>query len=395
MSVFTEPTFTDDCRHAVQELRRALLSLYRHAGADPGKPQEVSRRFGLNKNLTWKIARILSSDDAFAAVSHVPGAAGVEIVLAAFADAQAPPEAIAAVREASVRYDQMIERHAGDRATLELLIDGMGSERPLEVSRKIAFRGNSGVWGLQARARMTSQFVAPNRDDPTRLDLALVGGFVGLCRLRPVARWPLFYVTSYNDDRSTPGPTTRERIELGGGDPFLLESFCEGSLSIETDSIELGERYMLTEGPVGRAGAASCFFGFIDRATVPRARDGHNTYGEFASTVAVPAETLQFDLFVHRDIEEAMHPEVLLFGQLWGSRPATGPHEPLPCAERIHNLGFGAPPATPITPRYEEIVNTVLDRAGWQLDDFCCLRLVMDYPPMPSTTMLRYSLPEA
>lgn len=64
--------FRTDCDDAIQDLRRALLSLARESDSDPLKPQEVSRRFALNKNLTWKFARVLLAPDSFAAIPMLP-----------------------------------------------------------------------------------------------------------------------------------------------------------------------------------------------------------------------------------------------------------------------------------------------------------------------------------
>ncbi|MFI4871008.1 MAG: hypothetical protein ACIARQ_04285 [Phycisphaerales bacterium JB061] len=39
------------------------------------------------------------------------------------------------------------------------------------------------------------------------------------------------------------------------------------------------------------------------------------------------------------------------------------------------------------------MVRKVMDNAGWNPGDFRCLRLIMLYPPMPSTVVMRYPLP--
>src|SRR4051812_40512166 len=49
-----------ECRVVVGEVQGALLEAYGVLGLDPAQPQEASRRLGLNKNLTWKISKILT-----------------------------------------------------------------------------------------------------------------------------------------------------------------------------------------------------------------------------------------------------------------------------------------------------------------------------------------------
>ncbi|MFM8697786.1 MAG: hypothetical protein ACKOF7_03795, partial [Phycisphaerales bacterium] len=129
--------FAADCRSAARALRDALRSLYASVGADPMRPQEVSRRFKLNKNLTWKIAKVLQTHDPLEAVPLVPGGEGLGILLAAMEAAGASASAIADVRARMADFDRMIETHVGDRGTLELLMDGITrTGKPLELSRK-------------------------------------------------------------------------------------------------------------------------------------------------------------------------------------------------------------------------------------------------------------------
>lgn len=385
--------FDQDCRHSVLDLRSALISLYRRVEADPTRPQDVARRFRLNKNLTWKVARIIQAEDPLASIPMIPGPAGVSILLGAMEDAGAPADAIEAVVRASRAFDEMVARHAGDRATLELLVDGVLSE-PLEQSRKLAFRGNSGVWGLQARARITTVFHAPSATDPSRLDLALVGGFVDLCRLRPTPDWPLFHVGGYNDDQAPPPPDHRERLDDGTDQPWLLQRFCRGAVSMDIRRTSTGQAYVLGEGPVGRTGACTCVFGFRSPALVSRYRDDHNEFGEMFSTVAVPSEAIQFDVFMHRELEEASVLTPRLLGSLWGAGAPRGAPA-LPCAERPHDLGVGAGVSSPLMPDYPELIRMVQQRCGWDHADFRCLRFVMEFPPVPSTVVMRYRLPDA
>lgn len=392
----TDNTFSAHCRDAVLSLRGALLELYQEAGADVAKPQDVARTFKLNKNLTWKIARILQSEDAFSVVPLIPGAAGFEILLEAMGRAGASEDSIVRVREAAQGFDRMIETHTGDRATLELLLDSQGAGKPLEISRKLAHRGSSGIWGIQADVRVTTQFLAPNRDDPALLDAALVGGFTRVRRLRDIPRWPVFQLMRYNDDGSK--ASDAQAIAIDDADKennWLLSKFCDGVLPefhiVESDR---GVTYEIGEGPVGRTGEFSCFFGYSERAVLPRYRDPHNRLGELFSTVSVPSETLLFDLIVHRDLEEISIPTVELHGRLWGEVGGSAAFSRLPCADKAIDLGVGAPVSTPLVPRYAELVRTVQASAGWNPKDFRCLRLMMTYPPMPSTVLMRYELPE-
>src|SRR5690242_2835206 len=143
--------FQTECRARIGQLRTAFMELYDSIAVDPESPQEVARTLRLNKTLTWNVARLLQGADALAAVNHVPGSSSLEKVIQATAKHGANAQVVAKARDAVRDFHQMIESHAGDRHTLDLIIDGTPGEEggTLELSRKLAFRGNSGLYGVQ------------------------------------------------------------------------------------------------------------------------------------------------------------------------------------------------------------------------------------------------------
>lgn len=391
--------FEEHCQRSVQGLRGALLELYREVGADPNRPQEVSRRYRLNKNLTWKVARIMAAGDPFEAVQVIPGAGGFEILLEAMSRAGAPAASLQQVRDAAGEFDRMIELHTGDRNTLELVLDSAGRGRPMEMSRKLAFRGASGIWGIQAAVRVTSYFVAPNAERPDHLDLALLAGLTRIRRLRSVDRWPVFQLREYNDDGSEARRDRRRGVEPSDpeqtGHPWLIRSLCSDDMpALHTTKRGDTTLYELGAGPVGLTGECSCFFGFIDTGAVPRYRDPSNSVAEFVSSVSVPVEALQMDLFIHRSLAEAMAPRVEMIGTVGGALDGVGSMR-LPIHERPQDLGLNAMVDTPRVERYAQGVAAVFARMGRDAQDFRCLRLVVEHPPMSSRVILRYDLPEA
>ncbi len=395
-----ELKFDDHCQSAVQGLRRALLGLYREVGADPTKPQDVSRRYQLNKNLTWKVARIIGTDNALEAVRLIPGAGGLDILLAAMDRGGAPEASIERVRSAMGEFERMVETHMGDRGQLELALDSMGVGRPMEQSRKHAFRGNSGIWGVQAMTRFTAHFLAPNAGASSMLDLGMIGGLTRMRRLRAIERWPVFQLRNYNDDGSV-----QERAlgrvaiepERGGaaGDPWLMRSFCSANMpAMHVRALGDTKVYEIGDGPVGRQGEFSCCFGFAEVGTVPRYADAANTVGELISSVSMPVELLHFDLFIHRDLQEAMDPEYFMMGTLGGAIDGVGAMR-LPLPERFNDLGLNAMVDTAMIDRYGDAVERVLATMGHDRALFRCLRLTVEHPPLSSRVVVRYQLPES
>lgn len=385
------------------DLRAALIEMYSLVGADPGTPQETSRALGINKNLTWKVSRLMTSADALTVVPLMPGASGWDILLERFTGAGASPASVAKVKHALAGFDDVVTRHAGDRAQLELILDSMGcfdGTMPLEASRELAFRGNSGIWGVQARTRLTVAFVVPSKTEPDRLDAALISGLVDVRRLRPQLGWTLFRFRLYNDD-GTMRQQSPESIEQGSerGLPRMLTRFC--SANMPELRLQRGENnvteYVLPGGPIGRTAGFTCFFGEIMRG-LPMHSTPENRRGEFTSGVSIPVETLVLDLLVHRDVRMGGAPEVGVFGTPTGrtiNPTARSEESRLPLAEKLVEIA-GAPPAiaTPMVPRYSEIADVAYARLGYPGSAFRGYRLVLPFPPLSSTTIVGWSLPE-
>jgi hypothetical protein len=398
------PAFEEDLTESFQELRRSLLQILEAIGANPAATGEMSRRLGLNRNLTWKLAKLLGTSDLYTALTHLPGEEGIEILSSAFTRAGAPTGLMHEFAKAREQFARVIQVHSGDRATFDLILDSMGGTGPgaaerLEQSRKLAFRGNSGIWGVQTRVRSTTIFAAPSPGNSEMLDTAVVGGVVDFRRLRPGVRWPLFRPRMYHDD-GTPIPlaANEEAIdpahETSGG-PKLLGEFCSENLpKIVVRRRRRGVVYELGEGPVGNTGTFTCFFGTISRSSAPRRRTEQDRHADMFSQVAMPAEMLQFDLIAHQDLDFLMSAKAMLVGSAEGDEPGLEALA-IPLEDGPLELA-GRPPVllSPQIPRYAEMVASVFAKAGWNEREFRAIRLIVKYPPMHSSAVLRAELPE-
>ncbi|MFT7485172.1 MAG: hypothetical protein ACI9F9_001019 [Candidatus Paceibacteria bacterium] len=400
MSLIDAPAFAEHFLQALDGLRGSLTELYCAVGADPEDPQTVSRQFGLHRNLAWKLTRIMHAPDAEGVLPYLPGSAGFVLALKAFKKAGAPQPELDAFERAKNDFESMIDVHAGNRATLELMLDssGLGIQGdPLEASRKLAFRGNSGIWGIQARTRLRTAFLAPNPESPDMLDLAHLSGLIDLRRFRPNATWPLFHRNSFNDDMS-PRETVSEPIDTHLGelaDTRLWPEFCTKPLpEVRAIPTRLGARYEVVGDQVGNRGLSTCVHGDVTRRFATRYADDKNTRGEFYADINAPTENLVFDLILHKDLAAEIDPKVevlLVDGRESGQRSGA----PIPCSETLRRMG-SVPPrvATPLVPRYSQIVEAVYERMNWKAQDFFALRFEMKCPPLPSSVLIRYDLPQ-
>lgn len=397
-----EPRFYEALNRAFQNVRGAFTDLLAAAGADVSYPQDISRRFGINKNLAWKVSKIVSGTDPHAVVVNLPGTTGINTILTAFEARGTPPVAVAAVRAAVDDFDRMVETHVGDRSTLELVLSsnapGRVPQEQLHATRKMAFQGNSAIWGIQARVRLASFFVAPNPEDPSLVDTASIGGLIDVRRLRAEASIPFFNRFAYNDDGSSIDGAQREPIERSDTqDPvMLMREFCSQPLpGFRTLEIDGHTRYQLPPGPIGNRGKHTWIYGEAARRFAPIYRDEINQVGEHAVQVQCPVEWLLCDLQVHESLAFALSPRVLTYG-LHSLTPRPGSeteYDRLPTAEVIQSIGRSPPVvSTPLIPRYQAMVERVYERMGWRAEEMCGFRFEMKYPPMPMSVVVQHDL---
>ena len=399
-----EPAVEEAVTSAVHGIRGALVELFGSIGVDAMAPQTVSRTVGINRNLAWKLSKIIGSDEPLTAVEHLPGGSGLDIMLRAFTDKGASRASTENVRAAMQSFESTVSEHVGDRPTLELMLGHMlprhlQTDRA-EAARKLAFRGNSAIWGIQADVRLSGLFLAPNADDPSRVDIATIGGLVGYRRLRPGTSWPLMTLFGYEDDGSSLGsPTEALDPTVGPNDPPLLRSYCTGfQPPIVEREVPGGVQYELGEGPLGNHGRVTSIFGTLTRAFASVYRDESNEHGEQKVNWFTPATVAMADMIVHRDLPFPMPPTLSVSGRMtptWGNSVVARDREILSLPETVQHLGAGPPVlATPLVADYANLTAEVFDRLKWDPKDFSAYRLIVRYPPIPSSVFLSFPLAE-
>jgi hypothetical protein len=395
--------FVEEATAILREVRASLASLVESVGANPNQPQELARRFGLDKTLTWKIARVICDDDTVASATHVPGRASLRNFVDVLEEQGAKSEATAPVLAAMDRLEEVIAKHSGDRGTFEVMLGTASAElarKSGESARKMAYQGSSGVWGVRARVHASLHFVAPNADDSDRVDLAVIAGLVDFRRLRPDVAWAVARRATTTDSGEL---RELERIDpmdptLGPADPPILKQFCSTPLpSLRQARGHDGvTRMELVEGPIGNTGAATCMLGWVVRGIWDKYRAEADEYGEHIVRLSTPVELLYHDLYVHRSLDFAMKPEVLLYSDLPGGPryPQDGAeHGRLPVTEDVVDLGEGPPSASAADlPHYRAMVELAVERLGWTLNEFHGFRFKLKYPPIPTLCVYRYGL---
>ncbi len=396
--------FEEALDHAFQRVRGALTEMIGSVDADITRPQDISRRFKINKNLAWKLSKLITISDPHAVLTNLPGSTGMNTILDAFESNGAPSATVQIARDRLVEFDEMVETHVGDRSTLQLVLASNAPARVptenLHNTRKMGYQCNSSIWGIQARVRMASFFLAPNPENAGMLDTASMGGLIDVRRLRAQASVPLMTRFAYNDDGSAMRPPEVEPIELGSDEDqlMLMKEFCSQPVPKFT-KIRSGNtvRWQLAPGPVGNTGLNTWVYGECIRNFAPIYRDPQNTFGEHLAPLNTPCEWALCDILIHKDLLFAQDPRAILLSQIGIGPEPVGEDDPiddiLPMAEEIEAIGHCPPVvATPLIPGYSKMVERVYQRMAWDASDFHGYRIVMKYPPMPTALMIRHDL---
>ncbi|MGH7131058.1 MAG: hypothetical protein ACREJO_03840 [Phycisphaerales bacterium] len=397
--------FEAEARATSQRVRRAVADALGSVQADPTRPQSVGHLLGLDKSLAWKVARVVSDEDALAAVARIPGRGGQRILIEALRTTGATVAVLKELGAALEEFEGLIERHAGDRETFGMMIAALTPEgrRQLdEGHRRLSFQGNSATWGVQARVQISAHVVVPSRQNPDLLDLAIVSGLLDLRRLRNDTPWAVASLRGFHDDGSTVNSSPAEGIDptwKPSQGPPLMPQFCSPNLPpLQLVSREDGvTRFEIGAGAVGNTAGVTCITGWILRSDVERWRSGLDELGEHFVSLVTPAELLVHDVFLHRDLWPQLPPTAHCYSLLPG-----GPVYPrggrtrglLPLVDPLLNLGSPPDATLPEAPRYHQIIAAVFKRIGFEPTEFRGVRFRLRYPPIPALVTMRYPLPE-
>lgn len=400
MAQVKAPKFTTDARQVARTLQGAFGEAIQSVGADPSTPQSIVNLVGLNKNLAWKVSRIIQAEDAPSVLDLMPGSSGIRIFLKALDKVGAPQDHIGRCREAIDAYENLIRTHSGDRTTLEMMgseLDDAGRQQRDEQHRKLLFQGASYVWGVQARAITKVGVVLPSKK-PGCIDFATVSGFIDFRRLRPNVSWTMAKRDSSNDDGSEMTKSLwvpLDPSQPSSEGPPLLTDFCSNPIP-ELRRVETTReiRYELPEGEIGNTGSLTCIIGMIQQ-NLPIVRTPENRMGTHAARCEVPAEFMNNDMYFHNSLSFTYPPEVTLHSNV-GEYAYSKDGAQLPLNERVQDLGVSSMPApAPEIPRYRQMVETMFGHLGVPLSDFHGYRVKLAYPAYPTALVMGYPLPEA
>lgn len=399
--------FAVDARRALHGLRGALKDVIDRLPSGPiVRASQLAGALDLDARLAWKIWKVIDLQDPFAASQLVPGRPGLRIFVRAANRHKVGEDVLKSVDAAFEEFQRVMKSHAGDRRSFNAMLAGHATGDELRADlehRKGAFHHLSYLWGVQARTHLSSTIVRASDDRRDYFDCVTLRGYIDLRWIRPNVSWSINRMSTVDNFGNVSTDFGRQPLspapegDRDGAELPLLREFCSQpppKLQV-SDSFAGDKWHQLVAGAVGNSGSLTCLLGEIGRAVEPYVRSESYPRLVVAAFPRTPAETLIFDLIIHRDMLGRLNPTAHLFGDLF-DRGSNCPLEVdrLPLAEKVEFLGSGADAVHAAeVPRYPEMARYAFDRAGWPASEFDVYRVRVPYPLIPTRLEIAQDLP--
>lgn len=384
----------------IQDLFASILETYCDDG-DTGITA-ICNRFNIHRKLAWQIRNVAYSPDPFQAVRFMPTNAGMEALIAALNNLCVSENLIDKLHNAVQTYNNLVEVHAGDRTSMDMLVEACADITTEQIDikwREKAYQGNSFIWGAQTKTQLSISILNFSANKPDWFDLLQVRGLINLKRIRPNINWLVGQSVILDDHVNAANMPKREPLDkqaaaLMDGVPVLPELCSSPPPELRRRRTEQGfYNDELMPAPVGFTGQQTIVTGEVIRELAPIYATSQNKRALFGAIVRTPGEVFIFDHFVHKDLFPGVVRELCVFGEL--NSPVTQDDaDLLPVSESIEPMGCGISVArTPEIPGYTDKLQIIFGKVGWNPQDFNLFRIRMAYPPMPSSVMIRHNLP--
>jgi hypothetical protein len=231
-------------------------------------------------------------------------------------------------------------------------------------------------------------------------EMVWAGGFVDLLRLRPDVPWADGGAMSWS------GPNSEVAAKIAPLFPEdavegvpLIREFCSSPLPRFRTKTALGGiwHFVIADGPFGHTGAVTLARGWRWTETPSIYESTPGECGEHGTLLYTPVELLIQDFLVHRSLTFAHQPPP---SASIHSRLPGGPEFPqegveltrMPMPEDVVELG-SPPSMTAIEiPRYQQLIERVLERLGRTPQEFVGFRHRVRYPTIPTIAVFRHPL---
>lgn len=393
-------SFQDDVLASTPRLRELVGQVLEAVCGSSPEIADICAALDLHRKLAWQLRRFAYCTDLFRAARLAPTASGLRALMKAAEARGVDPAILAELEAVSKAHEQIVEIHAGDRATLDVLAEGCSSDPDGDFEARLreqAFHGNAFIWGVRCRVFYSMMVQTPSRTKPKWFDCAQIRGLYNLQRMRPNVRWT-FNQSVVMDDAERQRLPQREPLDAASAEAHdgvpILGEFCSSPSSVQRRVTSAGHlQDEIMPGPVGQVGEEQIVTGEVIRDLAPAHATAEDKIAHFGAAVRLPCESFIIDLIVHRDLFPDADREVCVFGEI-NDVVSLDESDLLPVIAPIEHLGRCDRAARPQEiPRYSELMRDVFARLELAPEDFELYRVAIRYPPMPASVMIRHELP--
>lgn len=370
-----------------ERLARAMNAVLAAIPNLPSGPTEAARLLGIDKVLASRVFKAVRSGDPMVVAHMIPGPDPLRRMIRGAAAQGVSAQLLEVADQAIEEFDQFVRRETGDRSSLAAVLSAWLPEarREFELRRKqSAFKAMSQLKGCMAEVNVSTVILAPAAD-PQRLDVFWLFGEFGIQRLRPNVT--VKFTTRRLVDPSTPRhPMTLAGAPVENLNGLRLDQFAVNSPGVlEVHRSSEMVQYMLGDNGFGPRSAVDVVFAEANRSELPRTLSDPKRRTYVFAEVVTPLKLLIFDLLVHRDLEFAGEPELLIYDTVLDGIASANDRnrdfDLLDMQETIQPLGPGlARLRTADVPHYVELMRHVCAAAGLDPEALRTYRTRIEYP---------------
>jgi len=366
---------------------------------DHGSSRALGRALSIDKMLAWQAFTIATAHDAGAILAALPGKPGFETVLLALRTAGRDTTAVQAALEA---LDGALDSRHITRGQLRAMAVGGGDadtrRRTEQRLHRQAFKANSAIRGAWIAGRVGTMIVFPG----TRPGLAsvtaltLVHGLVRSVAMGPVPIYVPLVSVPDGDDAS-------RRVGTAKGHPSWCRALVPSLSSLPLSPGEvtmikaLGSQAVLVDPDPHRRSAIDLSFAETIQDAGPIRRNEQSREALWFMPVTLPMEMAVLDVLVHRSLGEVAPSAHQYFTPTPSQLPVDHP-ELLRYPVELE-AGWVRSARLPrriaaATGTYERLLEHGATISGTALRDFRHYRVQQEHPPVPTSLVVRWQLPE-
>lgn len=362
----------------------SIKAVLKGAGKTPIGASSLAPRLDFNRVLISRILNAVKCDDPLEALQRLPGPESLRGFVTGMGRIGVPATRVKAALRVIDRFDALISDRYGTRSALNAAIcsHAPSMQRRLELeSRQRVFAGMRELRGFEAETWLSTSIVFPHRDDPSKLNVLLLQGFIGLRQLR--SDLPIYFDFMLV---GRGGPVPEAVADVPIASVGLEDLYANPPAETEILEVDGRKAYRLSQEQVGKDVVCDMLSflrvpGFMPRYANPEGR----RMGPFA-LIKAPVKTLHFDILLADGLVDGSDPELFVF--------SPGPQTGVNVNDRVNSLDRVAVPErvevvppgpgrfdVPSVPNYRRMLDRIARAAGQDLDAMRVHRLSVAYPP--------------